>query len=309
MSLDPAYLEYPMRRRGMDHDRYGWSNLFQRPPVVWPDNKSVAVPVVISLEWFPIIPEDEPFRAPGHMVTPYPDYRHYTSREYGTRVGFYRLLDMCKRYAIPATVAMNAAIAERYPQIVEDVLTEGHEIVAHASDMNGTIASGIAPDRHASIIGESLDTLERIAGKRPKGWLSIARSQAFDTPDLLAAAGVEYMLDWVNDELPYSFATTSGPIINLPLNHEISDRQIINVQQQSIDSYALQIEDACDWLEKESASHGGRMLPLHLTPYITGLPYRIEALEAMFARLSARETTWFATADQVVASARSQLIN
>src|SRR3546814_9129432 len=72
----------------MDHDHYGYSNLFERAPIAWPSGKGVAVTIVVNLEWFPILPEDKPFRAPGHMVTPYPDYRHYTSREYGTRVGF-----------------------------------------------------------------------------------------------------------------------------------------------------------------------------------------------------------------------------
>ena len=93
MTLDAAYLEYPKRREGMDHDLYPASNLFTRPPVAWPDGKGVAVAILVNLEWFPILPSDTPFRAPGHMQTPYPDYRHYTAREYGARVGFYRLLD------------------------------------------------------------------------------------------------------------------------------------------------------------------------------------------------------------------------
>src|SRR3546814_12441560 len=89
MSLDPAYLEYPLRQRGMDHDHYGYSNLFERAPIAWPSGKGVAVTIVVNLEWFPILPEDKPFRAPGHMVTPYPDYRHYTSldRSEERRVG------------------------------------------------------------------------------------------------------------------------------------------------------------------------------------------------------------------------------
>ena len=93
MSLDPAYLDYPHRKRGMDHDYYPYSRFDTRSPITWPDGKSVAIWPVISLEWFPITPSDEPLRAPGHMQTAYPDYRHYTAREYGTRVGLYRLLD------------------------------------------------------------------------------------------------------------------------------------------------------------------------------------------------------------------------
>lgn len=304
MSLDPAYLDYARRGRGMDHDLYPWSNLFERPPMAWPGGKTVAVPIVVSLEWFPIIAADKPFRAPGHMQTAYPDYRHYTAREYGTRVGFYRLLDAFAKVGAVVSVATNAAIAERYPSVIRDIVSAGHEIVAHSTDMNGTIASGLPEADERALITTSLDTLERISGTRPTGWLSIARSQSWNTPALLAEAGVRYMLDWVNDELPYAMTTTAGPIANLPLNHELSDRHIITVQQQSADSYAEQIRDAHGWLAREGEQFGGRMLPLHVTPYIMGLPYRIGAFEALLAWLGAQPETWFATTGQVVDAAK-----
>lgn len=115
MTLDPSYLEYPMRRRGMDHDLYPWSNIADRAPLALPGGARMAVAPLISLEWFPIVPGEAPFRAPGHMQTAYPDYRHYTAREYGTRVGLYRLLDALAAAGVKATVATNAAIATRYP--------------------------------------------------------------------------------------------------------------------------------------------------------------------------------------------------
>lgn len=300
MSLDPAYLDYPKRRHGYDHDLYPWSALHERPPIVWPGEKSVAVWVCVSLEWFPINPADTPFRAPGHMQTAHPDYRHYTARDYGTRIGFYRLLDAFAKAGIRASIAMNSAIAERHPRIVEDVKAAGHEIIAHSTDMNGTIASGLPIDEERMLIGTALDTLERATGTRPAGWLSIARSQSWNTPDLLREAGVRYCCDWVNDELPWRF---NNGLINLPLNHELSDRQIITTQQQSADSYAQSIEDAFDWLVGERA---GRLLPLHITPYIIGLPYRMSAFEAMLARLTARPEAWFATGGDIVAAWEAQ---
>ncbi len=303
MALDPSYLEYPRRRKGYDHDLYEWSSIFSRKPVQWPDGKSVAVWVCVSLEWFPMTPSDQPFRAPGHMVTPYPDYRHYTAREYGTRVGFYRLLDAFKKAGVKASIATNSAIAERYPRIIRDIVAEGHEIIAHSTDMNGTIATGLAEHDERALIQKSLATLEAVSGRRPTGWHSIARSQSWNTPRLLAEEGVTYMCDWVNDELPYRF--TNG-LINLPLNHELSDRQIITVQQQSADSYAQQMQDAFDWLSKEAATHGGRVLPLQITPYIMALPYRIDAFEKLLANLVARPAAWFATGQDIVASWQAQ---
>ena len=298
MSLDPAYLEYLKRREGYDHDLYAWSALKDRPPVAWPGGKRVAVWVCVSLEWFPIVPSDTPFRAPGHMQTAYPDYRHYTSRDYGTRVGFYRLLDTFAKAGVTVSVACNAAIAERYPQVIADIVAAGHEIVAHSTDMNGTIASGLPIADERALIATSLDTLERVSGTRPRGWLSIARSESWNTPDLLRAAGLRYICDWVNDELPYRFA---NGLVNLPLNHELSDRQIVTVQQQSADSYAQQMRDAFDWLATEATDQGdGRMLPLHVTPYIIGLPYRIAAFEALLADLVARPDAWFAPGGAIV---------
>lgn len=308
MTLDPAYLSYAMRRKGMDHDLYPWSSLFDRAPISWPGGKPLAVWFVISLEWFPILAEDKPFLAPGHMQTAYPDYRHYSAREYGTRVGFYRLLDAFAKVGATVSVACNGAIAERYPSVVRDIVAAGHEIIAHSTDMNGTIVTGLPEAEERALIADSLDSIEKVAGIRPRGWLSIARSQSFDTPRLLKEAGLDYMCDWVNDELPYRFATPAGAIVNLPLNHELSDRQIIAVQQNSADSYAQQMIDALDWLSRESASHGGgRMLPLHVTPYVMGLPYRMGAFERMLADMAARSDLWFARGDAIVDAALPQI--
>ena len=305
MALDPAYLEYRHRARGMDHDLYPYSSLFERPPILWPQGWRVAVPIVVRLEWFPITPSDTPFRAPGHMQTAYPDYRHYTSREYGTRVGLYRLLDAFAKVGATVSVAINAAVAVRYPSIISDIVAAGHEIVAHSTDMNGTIATGLPEEDERRLIASALDSLEKVAGARPRGWLSIAQSQSWATPRLLAEAGIAYMLDWVNDDVPYRMTTSAGPISNLPLNHELSDRQIITVQQQSADSYVQQIKDAHQWLFAEAGRFGGRMLPLHVTPYVMGLPYRIGAFEALLEWLAAQPGTGFASTGSLVEAAGS----
>lgn len=306
MSLDPCYLEYPKRGRGMDHDYYPYSNFFERAPVKWPNETELLVWPVISLEWFPIIPSDEHFRAPGHMQTAYPDYRHYTAREYGSRIGIYRLLDAFEKVGAKISVATNSVIAQRYPDLVQEIIAAGHEIIAHSTDMNGTIASGMSEAEEQKLIATALDDLEAVVGTRPRGWLSLARSQSFNTAKLLVDAGIEYMCDWVNDELPYQFDTQSGSITNIPLNHELSDRQIINVQQQSVDSYAESMVDAADWLVGEAKSHGGRMLPMHLTPYIMGLPYRISSFEKLIAGLAARDEISFARGDEILDTWKAQ---
>lgn len=295
-ALPDSYLEYPARREGYDHDFYPWSAMHRRPPVRWPGG-SVAVWLCVSLEWFPITPAG-PFKAPGHMQTAYPDYRHYTARDYGNRVGAWRMLEAFDKAGVKASFATNAAIAERYPELVAAVQAGGHEIIAHSTDMNGTIDSTLDEPDERALIADAMRRLEAATGSRPAGWLSIARQQSWRTLDILKEEGLAYCCDWVNDELPFRFA---NGLIDLPLNHELSDRQIITVQQKGADSWAESMRDAFDWLAREAAEQGsGRMLPIHLTPYIMGLPYRIGALEALLADLAGRSEAWFASGGDIV---------
>jgi len=308
MTLDSDYFDYAHRREGMDHDLYRWSNLFDRAPMVWPGSKKVLTWIVIDLEWFPITPDAKPFLAPGHMQTAYPDYRHYTSRDYGNRVGIYRLLDALDKVGAKASIAANSAVIERYPALARDLVSAGHEIIGHATDMNATIATGVPEAEERAMIKASLDGIEKATGSRPSGWLSIARSESFNTPALLAEAGLAYLCDWVNDDLPYRMSTAKGPILNLPLNHELSDRQILNVQQQSMASYCEEIRDAFAWLSQEAeTSGGGRMLPLNVTPYITGLPYRMAAFEGLLHWLADQPEHAFATGAAIATAADAQL--
>ena len=301
-TLPDSYTQYPRRREGYDHDLYEWSNLHERAPVKWPKG-SVAVWLCVGLEWFPIVPGG-PFKAPGHMVTPYPDYRHYTARDYGNRVGAWRMLEAFEKAGVKASFAANAAIAERYPELIEAVQAGGHEIIAHSTDMNGTIDASLGEEAERELIGDAMARLEAATGARPKGWLSIARQQSFSTLDILKDEGLAYCCDWVNDELPYRF---SNGLIDLPLNHELSDRQIVTVQQKSADSWGESMRDAFDWLAREAKEKGGgRMLPVHLTPYIMGLPYRIHALESLLADLTGREEAWFARGEDIVSAWEQQ---
>ena len=308
MSLPAEYTQYPHRREGYDHEFYPWSNMHNRKPVQWPGGKSVAVWLCVSLEWFPITPEDKPFRAPGHMVTPYPDYRHYTVRDYGNRVGVYRMLDAFKGTGVKASFATNASVAERYPELIEDVLADGHEIIAHSSDMNGTITSDLAEDEERALIADSLSRLQEASGVKPTGWLSIARSQSWRTADLLREHGLIYACDWVNDELPYRF---NNGLVNMALNTELSDRTIIATQQHSADGWAQMMRDAFDWLAAEAkgtnyTAGGGRMLPIHMTPYIIGQPFRIRALEELLAEFTSRDEAWIARGEDIVSAWEAQ---
>ena len=145
------------------------------------------------------------------------------------------------------------------------------------------------PARAAGFIADTLAALAPYAPAPITGWLSPARSQSENTPELLAAAGLTWFGDWVNDELPYPFQTVHGALTALPLSLELEDRFIVGENLHAESEYADQIIDACDFLlaEAERTSHG-RMLALNIHPWVMGQPHRIAQLERVFAHLSSR---------------------
>ena len=110
-------LDYPNRRHGNDHDRYAWSMLTDRPPLVWPQGTGLALFVVVPLQFFPLNPQGKPLKVPGNMVMPYPDLRHYTLRDYGNRVGIHRLLKALDAASVVPTFA--AAVSTRTAAIAK----------------------------------------------------------------------------------------------------------------------------------------------------------------------------------------------
>lgn len=301
MPLDPSYLEYPKRRYGMDHDRYDWSMLADRPRVTWPEGAGVALWVNVALEFFPLNQRGKPFPPPGGMTTAYPDLRHFTLRDYGNRVGIVRCLKALDDHGFVPTFAINAALVERAPRLIERVAGRGNEIIGHGWHMDRLLHGELAREDEAKIIEDSLAALRGATGQPITGWLSPARSQSTNTPDLLAANGILYMGEWINDELPYPFRTTAGEIVALPLSHELDDQFIMQGNLHSETEYADQVIDAVDYLLDEAADkRAGRMLALNLHPWLLGQPHRIGQLERALRHIADRSGIWNASASEIV---------
>ncbi len=307
MALERNHLEYPRRAYGMDHDRYEWSMLTDRPRVRWPQGKTLAVWVNVSLEHFPLNPVGKPVKLPGSMTMPYPDLRHYTLRDYGNRVGIYRFLNAFKRLGVQASFAVNAELAVRYPALLRALADHGGEVLGHSWNMDTPHAGGLAEADEAALIERSLATLRAATGQPVKGWLSPGKLQSPQTPELLHAHGIEYFADWVNDELPYLFNTAQGPLWSLPLTTEIEDRFVVMDNQHSEESWAEQVKDACDLLLAESREQGGRLLAISLHPWVMGQPHRMKHLEAALAYVLAQPGVWNAQPGEVLAEFAAQL--
>jgi len=301
MPLDKEYFDYPHRSYGMDHDYYDWSMLADREPVSWPDGARVALWVNVSLQYFPLNQQGKPFAPVGGLTTASPDLRPYTLREYGNRVGIFRLLKAFDKYGVKPTFAIQTRLAERYPYLISKIVERGDEIICHGWHMDAPHYGGQDRDEEATLVEKSLQGLRDITGRDIRGWLSPSRSQSFNTPELLAANGIEYMCDWINDELPYTFRTPGGEITAMPLSTELEDRFIMQANLHPESEYADQVIDAFDFLYAEAGEkQSGRMLALSIHPWMLGQPHRIGRLEQVLEHISGHDGVWTAGAGEII---------
>lgn len=306
MSMPDSYLDYPMRRYGMDHDRYDWSDLFERKPVVWPNGARIALSLVTHVQHFPLDMPAKPFKAPGALSMPYPDFRYFTNRDYGNRIGIFRILRLLAARGLKGSFAVNACLATRYPAMVKAIVDDGHEIVAHGLDMGKVHHSGLEAEAEEAIITQALDILRKSTGQKIEGWLSPGRAQSFNTPDLLAKHGITYGLDWANDDLPYDMRTAHGPLLSVPLAYETDDRVVADEYFQSEAEWAQQVKDRFDVLYRESASHGGRVMSIPLHSWVTGMPYRIKFLDQVLDHILSHDGIWTASTAEIAAAFKAQ---
>lgn len=299
------YLQYPMRRYGMDHDRYAWSMLTERKPIAWPEGKKLAVWVNVCVEHFPLNPTGKPVKLPGGMTMPYPDLRHFTLRDYGNRVGIYRLLDAFEEFGVKPSFAVNACMVERYRQLVQTLAARG-EIVGHSWSMDTAHAGGLDEATEAELIKRSLDTLRDFTKQEVRGWVSPGKLNSANTPDLLRGNGIDYFCDWVNDDMPYAFHTKQGDLTAMPLSTDIEDRFVVVDNFQSEQSWAEQVMDACDLLLNEAQTQGGRILSIPLHAWVMGAPHRIKHVEAVLQHVMSKPSVWATTPWQICQAWRTQ---
>ena len=292
MALSDDYLKYPKRRYGMDHGRYDWSILPRRKPVEWPGKARIALWITVALEWFPLDQQGKPFKPLGSLQTAYPDLRHYTLRDYGNRVGIFRVMKALERHGIRASAAVNAAVAMRYPSLIERLKEKRWELMGHGLDMDHLHYEGMSGEQE--LIAKCVSLL------KPRGWLSPARSESARTPDLLAEAGVEYLCDWANDDMPYEFKAAGRTMHAMPLSGDIDDALILLGMRHDEDEFLSQLTDQFDRLYEEAAQQGGRIMSITLHPWAIGQPYRIGTLESALAYFMRHPGVWPATGAQIL---------
>jgi len=302
--MDKSYLKYPKRGYGQDHDFYDWRMARDRPKLTWSGGAKVAISFIIPLEFFPLYPSGSPFKHPGAMVTPYPDLRHFTVRDYGNRVGVYRILEALEEAGVKATFAVNGEIAKRYPPLIEIIKSQGHEIAAHGLSTDHIHHEDLTAEDEVSLMIETEQHFD--FENKPIGWMSPARHQSTKTLELLAVRAFSYCLDWEMDQVPVMAKTENGDITLIPNSYELSDFTLLHTRRQSEEAWLSQMKASIELLLEEHDRFGSQMLGLTLTPYVIGQPFRIWALRALLAHIKDRADVSVFTAGDIATQFASQ---
>ena len=285
---------------GYDHDHFDYSPLPARTALAWPDGARIAFCVYLYLEYLELDPPRGTVRDPrygGALGSHFPDYFNYSHREYGNRVGVFRILDLFDRYGIKATVAANAMVCERYPRLIEECVDRGYEVAGHGTSATQIITSRMSADEERATILAALDAVENTAGRRPVGWFGQDFSQSTCTVSLLAEAGLTYVADWPNDDQPYALRS-SPPLIAMPNQAEWDDTQLMAIRRVSAPRWRDVVVEAFDYLHHE-ASRSGSVFTLGIHPWLLGQAHRIRYLDEALARIVTYDETWHAPAGEV----------
>jgi len=280
---------------------FPYSAIGDRAPLAWPEGAHVALVVVPNIEFFPL-----DGRIPGGTGQ-VPDVSAWGRRDYGNRVGVFRMIEAMARHGVRGTVALNSMMCDFAPRVVERCIELGWELMGH-SETNAVRLNQLGSEEEAaSCIRRTLDRIEAFSGQRPRGWLGAGRQQTWNTLDVLADEGCVYTFDFDNDDQPVLMDVGGRPFVSMPYGAGVSDLQAFHTHHASAASFEAMIRDAFDVLYREAVERGsGRVVGISLHPYIVGVPHRIGALERGLDHICGHRGVWRATgaeiADHVLAA-------
>jgi allantoinase len=262
----------------LPRQRTDYSAIVDRPPLRLPGRARLVLWPIVNLEVWDIgrpMPRQVLPAPTGASLLP--DVPHWSWHEYGMRVGVWRFFDLFRARGIKPTLAINARVCEDYVRVAEEARREAWEFMGHAYDQMPIHKH----ENQRDMINRSMDILERFTGKRPLGWLGPGLTQTYETPELLAEAGVKYIGDWVYDDEPDIIRTANGPLVTLPYTVELNDIAMMIVQHHESDYLLRRAIDAFDRLYAEG-EHRAKVMAVAIHPYISGQPHRIKYLEAIY---------------------------
>ena len=274
----------------------GYTALIDRPPLRWPGDARLALWVQVNLEHFEI---DGPGMTlpPSRFPSPVPDSKNAGWRDYGARVGIWRIMEMLDKHSIPVSAPTNVEACVYYPEIIREAVRRNWEFMGHGINNSRTL-NGLQVNEEREVIQASVQALTSATGRTPKGWLGPGLAETFNTLELLAEAGFEYVSDWCNDDQPYPIEVRTGRLIGVPYCMEINDIYAFVGAGLDPERFFQMMCDQFDVLYAEGA-RTGRIYGLCLHPFIAGQPYRTKWIEKGLDYILHHDHVWVATAEEI----------
>jgi allantoinase len=285
---------------------YDYVALPERTPYQWPGGNRVALILTINLETWDLVKDtDQPYYAGGPALLPntlagrIPDYPNYSWREYGQRVGIWRMLDLFDDLAVPASCTTNAVTFERRKAMTDACLERGWELLAHNYEQ-GELLTDYHDDIEAErdVIRRSIATYEKHVGKRPVGWLSSSLRGTLNTPTILAEEGFKFYCDIMNDDQPYTIRTDAGQLVAVPYSNVLNDFTIVTRNMRTTDEFRDLLIEELSVLHEEGQKHA-RIMNVGLHPHVSGRAYIVRALREFIEYAKGLDGVWWATREEI----------
>ncbi|SDY16270.1 Peptidoglycan/xylan/chitin deacetylase, PgdA/CDA1 family [Amycolatopsis xylanica] len=273
-------------------DLFDYSPITERPPISWPGGARVAVYIGLNVEHF-LIDRASTSIWPG-TADLVPDALNHGWRDYGARVGIWRTMRSLDRHCIRASVLLNSAVAEHYPQIIAAGLERDWAWLAHGRT-NSILQAGMTLDEERAFLTDVVETITAATGRRPQGWMGPGLTETFNTPSLLAELGLGYVLDWTNDDQPYALKVPG--MLSVPYSVELNDLLVFGKGFTGPEFLQL-VKDQYEQLSADS-EHSGRVMALALHPFVIGQPFRHKYLDQALEYLASRPDVWLTTSDEI----------
>lgn len=279
----------------MDNQLYDYSPIVEREPIRWPGGARVAFYIGLNVEHYAVDrPSTSIFQGTAELK---PDPLNYGWRDYGPRVGFWRMLESLDRHRMPVSVLLNSDVGERYPQIIQAGRDRNWTWLAHGRN-NSIFQAGLTPDEERTYLTDVVDTIEKATGRRPRGWMGPALTETYRTPELLAELGLSYVLDWTNDDQPYRLNVPG--MLSVPYSVELNDVGLFVSKGLTGPDFVQIVKDQLDQLHADAEqADSGRVMALALHPFIIGQAFRTKYLDQALEYIANHPGVWLTTADEI----------
>jgi len=274
----------------------------ERPRLVWPNGARLALWIAPNIEFFGLdsnVPGQNNERIPATQAS-YPSVWNWSLRDYGNRIGIWRIFEVMQKHNIRGTAPLNSRVCDEHPQIIEMAMKLGWEFMGH-NQTNSVRCVDVEAQEEHNEIRLSLDRICRATGKRPVGWLGAGLAETWNTLDYLVAEQCAYVCDWTNDEQPYLMSVNDKPLVSLPYTSDVNDVTCFFNQRLTPEDYEKALIRQFDVLYRDGATNGRVMgIPVH--PFLTGGPQRIGAFDRALTHILSHSEVWPATGSEIVSA-------